>query len=156
MRLVILESPYAASTPEEIEQNVQYARDCMRDCLMRGDAPYASHLLYTQVGVLDDTKPEERSLGIEAGLLWGVNAEATVVYVDRGISRGMRMGIERAETEGRPVEYRWLEVPEYIQRREIHPPSHTSIKPVLLDVPTPRMPTKIEKVSFFSRFRRRG
>jgi hypothetical protein len=101
---VILESPYAG----DIEANVAYARAAMRDCLLRGESPIASHLLYTQPGVLDDGVPEERSLGIEAGLAWGAEAQKTVVYTDRGISRGMWYGIERAEKEGRPVEYRTL------------------------------------------------
>lgn len=101
---VILESPYAG----EIEANVEYARRAMRDCLLRGEAPIASHLLYTQPGVLDDLIPDERSLGIEAGLAWGELAEKTVVYVDRGTSRGMQYGIDRANNEGRPVEYRTL------------------------------------------------
>jgi hypothetical protein len=65
-----------------------------------------SHLLYTQA--LDDGVPEERRLGIEAGLAWGAVAEATVVYTDRGVSRGMQIGIERALAEGRPVEFRCI------------------------------------------------
>lgn len=46
------------------------------------------------------------SIGIEAGLVWGSLAEATVVYEDHGISRGMQFGIEKAGKEGRPVERR--------------------------------------------------
>ena len=92
--------------------NVEYARRALRDSLLRGEAPTASHLLYTQPGVLDDDDVNERSMGIEAGLAWGRVAEATVVYVDLGISEGMRKGITRALHEGRPVEYRRLfEVP---------------------------------------------
>ncbi len=102
MRRVVLESPYAG----DVERNVQYARMCLRDCILRGEAPIASHLLYTQAGVLDDNVPDERKLGIEAGLEWGKLAEATVAYTDYGISRGMQYGIERAKQEGRPVEYR--------------------------------------------------
>lgn len=102
MRRVVLESPYAGN----VERNIQYARMCLRDCLLRGEAPIASHLIYTQPGVLDDNIPEERKLGIEAGLEWGKLAEATVVYEDYGVSRGMQYGIERAEKEGRPVERR--------------------------------------------------
>lgn len=105
MRIVIMESPYAG----DVEANVAYARRCMRDCLLRGDAPMASHLPYTQHGVLDDGVPEERQTGIDAGLAWGRAAEATVVYTDRGISRGMRYGIDRAERDGRPVEYRSID-----------------------------------------------
>jgi len=106
MKLVIVESPYAASTKRQIELNVQYARAAMRDCLKRGEAPYASHLLYTQEGVLEDSCHEERMLGIEAGLRWGKHASATIVYFDLGISRGMQMGIDRAVDEKRDVVFR--------------------------------------------------
>jgi len=105
VRLVILESPLAG----DVEANLAYARRCMRDSCLRGEAPFASHLLYAQPGVLDDLVPEERAQGIEAGLAWGLVAEATVVYVDRGISRGMKLGIECAELQGRPIEYRRLD-----------------------------------------------
>ena len=106
MRRVIVESPYAG----DIERNIEYARKCMHDCLMRGEAPFASHLLYTQPHVLDDKVPEERKLGMEAGFVWGEIAEATVVYEDYGITPGMQKGIERALAHGRPVEYRKLYV----------------------------------------------
>jgi hypothetical protein len=105
MKLVVIESPFAG----DVEKNIAYARAAVSDCLKRGEAPIASHLLYTQPGILDDTIPEERALGIEAGLLWGEKAEMTVVYVDRGISKGMTYGIERAHRAGRPVEHRSLE-----------------------------------------------
>lgn len=104
MRLVIVESPYAG----EVERNVAYARAAMADCLRRGEAPLASHLLYTQPGVLDDDVPAERLRGIEAGLAWGAKADATVVYSDLGTSRGMAQGILQANAERRPVEYRSL------------------------------------------------
>ena len=102
MRLVILESPYAGDT----EAHTAYALDCMRDCLTRGDAPMVSHLLYTHV--LDDHVPSDRELGIRAGLAWGRVADATVVYTDRGVSDGMRQGIDAAEAAGRLVEFRTL------------------------------------------------
>jgi len=102
--LVILESPYAG----DVKKNLEYARKCMRDCFMRGEFPFASHLLYTQDGILDDTIPEERKLGIEAGLTWGGNASKTIVYTDLGITKGMKQGIDRAKKEGRKVEMREL------------------------------------------------
>jgi hypothetical protein len=104
MRLVIVESPYAG----DVEANVEYARACVRDSLSRGEAPIASHLLYTQPGILRDDDPLERAWGIDAGLAWRKVAEATVVYTDRGISPGMHFGIEAALAAGRPVEYRSL------------------------------------------------
>ena len=102
MKLVILESPYAG----DVENNVAYARACMADCLHRGEAPFVSHLLYTQPGVLDDTIPEQRKLGMEAGFEWRRVAELTVVYTDNGISSGMQEGIDRSIEMGIPVEYR--------------------------------------------------
>ena len=80
----------------------------MRDSLERGEAPFASHLLYTQPGILNDNIPEERRRGINAGLAWGMKAERTVVYVDRGITPGMALGIKAAKEAGRPIEYRSL------------------------------------------------
>ena len=75
---------------------------------MRGEAPIASHLLYTQPGILRDEIPGERQQGIDAGRVWRGVAEASVVYTDRGISKGMTLGIEAAEAAGIPVEYRTL------------------------------------------------
>jgi hypothetical protein len=83
----------------------------MRDCLDRGESPFASHLLYTQWGVLRDGNSIERDRGIRAGMAWGTVAEATVVYTDRGISAGMWFGIDAAERAGRPVEKRSLQRP---------------------------------------------
>ena len=112
MRRVILESPFAGSLIGRW-LNRRYARRALRDSCLRGEAPLASHLLYTQA--LDDADPAERQIGIEAGLAWGNLAEATVVYVDRGISRGMRYGIERAQAQAHSVEYRSLR-PGWLQR----------------------------------------
>ena len=107
MRLVIVESPYASATPEGLAKNVAYARAAMLDSLRRNEAPFLSHLLYPQA--LDDNDPSERTLGIEAGLAWGEVAEATVVYVDRGVSAGMEKGIADAKAARRPIEYRRIE-----------------------------------------------
>ena len=107
MRLVIVESPYAG----DIEANVAYARACIRDALARGEAPFASHLLYTQPGILRDEVPAEREKGIAAALAWYRTADAAVVYTDRGISRGMEAGIAAARAAGKPVEFRTLGEP---------------------------------------------
>lgn len=102
---VILESPYAG----DVEANLTYLRACMRDCLLRGEAPFASHGLYTQPGVLRDDVPEERGHGIAAGFVWRALCRKTVVYTDRGISDGMKAGIEHAKKmTWHTVEYREL------------------------------------------------
>lgn len=103
-RLVIIESPHASDP----EANSVYTRACLRHALLVGDAPIASHALYTLPGVLDDTVDVERGLGIAAGLAWLRVADASVVYVDRGISDGMLAGIHEAVEHGVPVEYREL------------------------------------------------
>src|ERR1019366_4582214 len=78
MRLVIVESPYAG----DVAANVTYARACVSDALARGEAPFASHLLYTQAGILRDEVPAERERGIAAALAWYRAADAAVVYTD--------------------------------------------------------------------------
>lgn len=87
MKPTIIESPFAG----DVEANVKYARLCMRDSLMRGESPYASHLLYTQPNVLDDNIPSERELGINAGFEWKhMKGVHTVFYIDKGWSSGMQ------------------------------------------------------------------
>jgi hypothetical protein len=102
--MVIVESPYSG----DVERNLKFARACMLDSLNRGEAPYLSHLLYTQVW--NDSNPIQRKAGIEAGLEIGKRADATIVYTNLGISEGMHQGIRAAEEAGRPIEYRKLEV----------------------------------------------
>lgn len=99
-KLIVLESPYAG----DVSANVEYARRAVKDSLDRGEAPFASHLLYTQV--LDDSRQEERDAGMLAGLAWAAQAERCVVYADRGISDGMKTGIEWASSRGIAVEFR--------------------------------------------------
>ena len=115
MRLVIVESPYAADTPEQLAANVAYARACMRDCLNRGEAPFLSHLLYPQT--LDDKIPAQHAVGMKAGLAWGIVADTRIVYIDRGISAGMREALRSATpAERRNLSDEWLDV-----LKAIHP-----------------------------------
>lgn len=95
---VLIESPFKAASPEGEARNVRYVRACMRDSLLRGEAPFASHALYTLEGVLKDGEPAERKLGMEAGWAYLEVCKVTAVYTDLGISDGMRAGIERAES----------------------------------------------------------
>lgn len=119
MKLVIVESPFAVrgrfgQTPEalefELRENVRYARMALRDCLLRGEAPFASHMLYAQPDVLDDDVFEERKLGMTAGWSWMTKADLVAVYTDLGVSKGMEEGTAASRRIGRemPVEYRTL------------------------------------------------
>jgi len=101
--LVIIESPYMGN----VKSNVAYARKCMSDSLLRGESPFASHLLYTQV--LDDNVPELRGMGMSRAFAWYSHADLMAVYIDKGISNGMKMGMEVAEKLGIEMVYRTLD-----------------------------------------------
>lgn len=100
---VIIESPYAGNI-EEILKNETYARIAVLDCLNQNNIPFASHILYTQKGILEDTNSAQRRLGIEAGLLFGELCSKTVLYSDLGMTPGMIEGIEKAKVTGRNIE----------------------------------------------------
>jgi len=105
MKRVVLESPYQG----DIERNVDYARACVRDSVMRGESPLASHLLFTQPHILQDSAPDERALGIAAGHAWIPIADALVVYQDFGISDRMTAAIAHAKFCNVPIEYRCID-----------------------------------------------
>jgi hypothetical protein len=100
--LVIIESPFAG----QLTRNIAYARQAMRDSLLRGEHPIASHLLYPQPGILDDNDPEDRKRGIGAGLAWRKAAQKAVFYTGRGWSLGMREAQAVYDAEGFPYEIR--------------------------------------------------
>jgi hypothetical protein len=104
MKRVVIESPYAG----DIERNVKYARECIRDSLMKGESPIASHLLYTQEGVLNDNIKHERELGISAGLIWSNVADYTVFYIDYGMSIGMKYAEKYAKENNINLYYRTI------------------------------------------------
>lgn len=123
MKLVIIESPYKG----DIVRNKRYLRACIRDCLRRGESPYASHRMLTDA--LDDDIPEERELGIAAGLAWR-NARQAILnddsdpsmgalrhdpilplfYVDLGMSGGMTGAMNTYVVDGISFERRTLPI----------------------------------------------
>lgn len=115
MKLVVLESPFAGKSklaPVAALQrwlNRRYARRALRDCVLRGESPIASHMLLTQPGVLRDEDPLERAAGIACGHEWMRVADAVVFYIDKGMSGGMTAGLRAAKAEGLPVEFRRLD-----------------------------------------------
>lgn len=108
LKPVIIESPFAG----DVDRNLRYLRAAMHRCLLDGEAPFASHALYTQPGVLDDTVPHERELGIAAGFVIADALARTgakrVVFRDLGYSRGMEKGIEHATQIQQAIEFRSL------------------------------------------------
>ncbi len=103
MRRVVVESPFKG----DLERNKRYLESCLRDCVLnRGESPYASHKMLTDC--LDDDKPEERQLGIEAGFAWKQDAELTAFYVDLGWSDGMKLARDYCREAGHRYHVREL------------------------------------------------
>lgn len=101
---VVIESPYAGDVP----LHLRYLRACMRDAVLRGESPYASHGFLTQPGVLRDELPEEPELGISAGFVWRELAKLTVFYEDLGWSNGMYRALHDCSARALPFERRTL------------------------------------------------
>jgi hypothetical protein len=91
-RLVVVESPYAG----DVAKNEAYLSLCLADCFNRGEAPFASHGLYTRRHVLNDKVKAERLKGMAAGFAWARLVEHRVAYVDLGETAGMVAGREEA------------------------------------------------------------
>jgi guanylate kinase len=110
MKRVYLESPYKGKNWENTEENLHFGRLCMHDCLVNyNEAPFPSHLLYTQPGVLDDTIESERELGgFKAGPAFKKVCESSVFYINRGISHGMYRGVLISIGLKQEFEYRVL------------------------------------------------
>lgn len=99
---VIIESPYAG----DVEGNIEYARKCVRHSLLKNEAPLASHLLYTQPGILNDDDPLERATGMQCGWEWMGAAVTIAFYIDKGISNGMIEGFKKAVQTDADIEVR--------------------------------------------------
>lgn len=106
MKLVMIETPLMANAMMTMEQHLEYAKECMKHSLSKGEAPFAMHLLYTQV--LNDTKLEDRMLGLNCGHAWAAKADLVAFYLDYGFSSGMHRAHTQAQKLGIAVEYRLL------------------------------------------------
>jgi len=82
--------PGVPPSPGISAPSILYAQRALGDCIFRGEAPLASHLLYPMV--LNEAIPEDRARGIAAGHAWLPYAELMVIYADYGVSPGMRAG----------------------------------------------------------------
>lgn len=112
MKLVAVESPFGSPDASTLRRNILYARMCLRDSLERPgvlpEAPWASHLVYPQPGVLDEQDPQGRRRGLDCSGAWGDRAAYRAVYEDLGLTEGMEEALERAQALGQRVERRVL------------------------------------------------
>ena len=117
MLLVSIESPFKPSDDEVakyegrytraelLRQNLVYARLALLNSLKRGEAPFASHLIYTQVWAESD---ELRKQGIAAGIEYHHRTDLVALCVDLGTSGGMKLAREHAQLINVPHETRMI------------------------------------------------
>ena len=86
MQIVIVESPFTTPTADR-ESCVRYALWACFDCIAAGEAPFASHLLYTQM--LPETAAS-RGLGLAVRDRMATATGGLVAhYIDLGLTPGM-------------------------------------------------------------------
>ncbi len=88
-------SPYRG----EVERNKKYARELTRLALDNGFCPVTVHLYLTEV--TDDNIPEERRLGMDAGMEILKNCKYILIGGRHGISEGMKAEIKAALNMGK-------------------------------------------------------
>lgn len=112
MKLVAVESPFGSPDPKILRRNVLYARMCIRDSLERPgvlrEAPWCSHLVYPQPGILDEQDPQGRRAGLDISGAWGDRAACRAVYEDLGLTSGVLEALDRAKAQGQRVARRRL------------------------------------------------
>ncbi|MHB8964094.1 MAG: DUF7768 domain-containing protein [Saccharofermentanales bacterium] len=103
MKKVYICSPLRGDAAGNIQKAKEYSRYAIKEC---GVIPITPHIYFT--AFLDDTSPQERELGIQAGLELLRDCDEVWVFGDR-LSEGMKQEIEFAHMNGIPVDHIDLE-----------------------------------------------
>lgn len=98
MKKVYICSPYRAKNNEELTRNIEYAKSLTRQAIKAGFAPITPHLYKSQC--LDEDKPEERELGLKAGIELLKTCDYVIAGTRYGISEGMSGEIAAADAAG--------------------------------------------------------
>jgi len=161
VKLVIIESPYKG----DVERNNRYLRSCIRDCINRGESPYASHRMLTDA--LNDNDPIERTIGIQAGLAWrnvrqtvyrtpegplddsrkiiGFDRVSHIFYLDLGWSEGMVLARSTYDKDDILYEERKLPKNDSFFSPPILAPDLTDDELTMLSVCAPNLACVIER-----------
>lgn len=102
MDIVIVESAFLST--DDLEACSEYATRCVRNSLLRGEAPFHVSLLYLSCLEENDAAGIEAA-NIAARTVVGM-ADRVAVYVDRGFTPQMRSIIAHANRLFIPVSYR--------------------------------------------------
>lgn len=105
-RCVVLVSPFMAEDYTKANMAKRYADRCTKDSVNKQEAPLVSHSFYYDV--LNVKNPIERDIGLQSQLSWIKHAELVAVYVDLGITPGMRVAINNAILLSKRIEYRTI------------------------------------------------
>lgn len=108
LKMVVLETRFVSKDIKTMIMYRKFTLACIRGCLKRGEALYASHMMFAETNTLDEFSAEELTLGMVAGFLWSNQATKTVVYTDLGIGKGIAKGIETAKLNSKEIEYKTL------------------------------------------------
>lgn len=75
---------YICSPYQGLEANLDVARKACGECFTNGDAPFASHLMYPNIGRIP------RRMGLDAALQWVRQADVLwVITIDGTVTSGM-------------------------------------------------------------------
>ena len=101
MKRVYICSPYRGDGSTNTETNEAFAVMLCKLAISRGYAPIAPHLYLPKA--LDDNKPEERQIGIDAGLAFLEVCDELWFCYKYGISEGMQKELQAAIDAGKTV-----------------------------------------------------
>lgn len=105
---VVIESPFAGNKHHTEAEHRAYLQAAIRDCIARGETPYASHQMLTDA--FDDADADERRLGLNAGFAMADALGCKVaIYTDYSASDGMVLGIKAHRLAGRTIEFRKID-----------------------------------------------
>lgn len=105
--ITVVLSPEGGETPEEKEANLKYARATVYDSVMRGEAPVAPRLLYSEECGVDLTDKDDIRIAQEAQQTF-MDVGQTVVYVDRGIDKKTLRLIYECRNQGNKLSLRGI------------------------------------------------
>lgn len=98
LKPVVYESPFASTDFDTFARNIAYARLLIREgATGYNEAGIASHVIWTQPGILRDTVESERNLGIACGIVFANMAKQGIIGHIYGIDLGWSKGMLRSK-----------------------------------------------------------
>lgn len=85
-----------------------YLRNCIRDCIARGELPWAAHCMFDLSRALYIEDAEQRTEGLYLQKMMILKSDKLAVYQDHKISLEMQQTILFARIHGKAVDNRYL------------------------------------------------